>query len=312
MTSLSKPAGTSPKSWPIPSIRARLVTKLLRLINRRRIYETPAALRRAAATTTPASESDPTIRKLVTIDGDMTRDFEIIRLTPSQPGDTKILYIHGGGWVFPARKEHWRFLAKLSQEAQMVIHTALYPLAPKYTYRDVMSFLLPVYQELVRGNTAPVIVMGDSAGANIALSLMAEAHIQHLSMPACLVLISPVVDLALDNPAIASLAPSDPMLAVAGARAAAQWYAGDLPVTDCRLSPLRGPLSHLPRTQLFIGTNDLLLPDCRLFCEKAQREGVDLEYHEGTGLMHVWPILPFLPEARNARRRIVDFIKSAT
>lgn len=299
-------------SSPSPSFRARLVTTLLRLINRRRIYETPAALRQAAAATTPGSESDAAIRKLVTIDGDVTRDCEIIRLTPSQPGGTKILYIHGGGWVFPARKEHWRFLVKLSHEAQMVIHTALYPLAPKYTYRDVMSFLLPVYQELVRDNTAQVIVMGDSAGANIALSLLAEAHIQHLRMPACLVLISPVVDLALDNPAIASLAPSDPMLAVDGLRAAAQWYAGDLSVTDCRLSPLRGPLSHLPRTQLFIGTNDLLLPDCRLFRDKAQREGVDLEYHEGIGLMHVWPILPFLPEARNARRRIVDFVKPAT
>ena len=49
---------------------------------------------------------------------------------------------------------------------------------------------------------------------------------------------------------------------------------------------------------MFCGTRDLLAPGCRLLRRRAAEAGWDLTYVEEPDLIHVYPILPFVPEAR--------------
>jgi len=56
------------------------------------------------------------------------------------------------------------------------------------------------------------------------------------------------------------------------------------------------------------GTRDILNPDARLLAEKATAAGVDIDYHEQEGLLHVYPLMP-TPEGRAARAAIAECLR---
>ena len=92
-------------------------------------------------------------------------------------------------------------------------------------------------------------------------------------------------------------------------RAYADWWAGSTAdVTRPEVSPGLGDLAGLPPTLMFCGTRDLLVPGCRLLARRAAQAGWDLTYVEEPGLIHVYPLLPLLPEARGAWRTTLDFL----
>ena len=59
---------------------------------------------------------------------------------------------------------------------------------------------------------------------------------------------------------------------------------------------------------MFCGTRDLLVPGCRLLARRAAEAGWPLTYVEQPGLIHAYPVLPFLPEARVAFRETVEVL----
>ncbi len=75
-------------------------------------------------------------------------------------------------------------------------------------------------------------------------------------------------------------------------------------------SPPPSPTSRgLPPAILFHGTRDLLAPGCRLLARRAAEAGWDLTHVEEEGLLHVYPILPIIPEARRAFRQTLAFLR---
>jgi acetyl esterase/lipase len=56
---------------------------------------------------------------------------------------------------------------------------------------------------------------------------------------------------------------------------------------------------------VFSGTRDIVNPDARRLADRAAAAGVDAEYHEQPGLVHVYPLTP-TPEGRAARAVIVE------
>ena len=60
---------------------------------------------------------------------------------------------------------------------------------------------------------------------------------------------------------------------------------------------------------MFCGTRDILLPGCRLLADRGREAGWDLTYVEQPDLIHVYPMLPFVPEARTARRQALEFLR---
>jgi len=289
-------------------LQSRLVAGALRALDFKAPLSEPEGLRAYAAKAAPSERDLRGVRRRVVISGGGPKTKEIVTLTPRRAHGAHVLYLHGGGFVLPPRSQHWRFLARLAVEAGATIDAPLYPLAPAHGYEDVIEFLAPIYRDLSLTRSGRVVLMGDSAGANIALSLLSHARAAGLGMPSKLVLISPPVDLSFDNPMMRALEPRDPLLTIAGARAGATWYAKGIPLRDARISPLFGSLGHLPETQLFIGADDILLPDVRLFYARALAEGVHVEYHEAANMMHCWPLVNFVPEAKAARRKMVQFI----
>ncbi len=75
------------------------------------------------------------------------------------------------------------------------------------------------------------------------------------------------------------------------------------------MSPALGDLAGLPRALMFCGTRDLLVPGCRLLADRGREAGWDLLYVEVPDLIHVYPMLPLIPEARAAWRQTVEFLR---
>ena len=93
-------------------------------------------------------------------------------------------------------------------------------------------------------------------------------------------------------------------------RAYAEWWAGSAEaLTQHEASPALAPLEGLPPALMFCGTRDLLVPGCRLLQRRAQEAGWDLTYVEEPDLLHVYPLLPFVPEARRAWGRTLEFLR---
>lgn len=234
--------------------------------------------------------------------------FELSPLTRATK--THILYLHGGAYVFGFNKIHWKFFAVLIKALNCTIIAPDYPLAPKFTFEDSFSMLLPIYSELVaKVGSENIILMGDSAGGGFALALaqkLSEGKIQH---PSQIIMLSPWLDITLDNPAINDLQEQDPVLEKIGLKMAAKSYAGDTELSDYRLSPINGVMTGLGTISIFIGTKDILVADTRKFKAMFDDQGIDINYFEYKDMVHIWPLLG-LPESKQAINQIIELIKS--
>ncbi|WP_217809176.1 alpha/beta hydrolase fold domain-containing protein [Agreia pratensis] len=151
---------------------------------------------------------------------------------------------------------------------------------------------------------------GDSAGGQISLSVALSLRDSHGIVLPQTMLISPALDLTWSNPQIPRVQPTDPWLATPGGKVFAEYWRGDSDLLDPVVSPLFGDLAGLGPITLFSGTRDVLNPDAHLLVEKAADAGVELDFHEGVGQVHVFPLLP-TRIGRDARAVIVSRIRSS-
>jgi len=213
-----------------------------------------------------------------------------------------LVYLHGGAFVNGIQPQHWTLVAHLADSTAREVHVARYPLAPEHDVTDALAFLEALHTHLAQ--QAPLHVLGDSAGGNLAL-VLAQAH-PGGGVLAGLTLIAPWVDVAMRNPAIDAVEPHDPWLTRAGMRPIAMHWAAGRDLTDPTVSPLYGDLATMPPTLVLVGTRDICRPDCDRLYDLAPA-GVELTLHVENGSPHDYPLLP-TPEGRRARAAITEHV----
>ena len=80
----------------------------------------------------------------------MERNVFILTPSDNEPSEKVILYLHGGAYVGEIENEHWNFVEKLIKDTNNTIILPDYPLAPKYTYKDVFNMIEPLYKESLK------------------------------------------------------------------------------------------------------------------------------------------------------------------
>lgn len=293
------------------SWRAHAFKGLLRLIRRRRIYASVAGLMAGIAQTRRAGPARPTaaMHESVDVSTETVGACEVYTLRPrSLPSGRVVLYLHGGAYCRPITQYHWSLLTRLVEEEGCTVVVPLYPLAPESTCLDTVRAVREVHAWILQHHRCVDAFVGDSAGAGLCLALCQELRASGGALPGRMALITPWVDVTLTHGDIPSTEARDPMLAVAGTREAGRLYAGTLGVEHPLVSPLRADLRGLPPMQLLIGTDDILHHDAVAFADKARAAGCSVDVHLAGGMVHAWPLLP-LPEARDARRAIGQFLK---
>jgi acetyl esterase/lipase len=250
------------------------------------------------------------MRRKFNISLETRHGYEVYTVSPrSSASAGNILYLHGGAYVQDILRWHWGFIARIAKRLDMTFTVPLYPLAPVHDCTIANAFLFAVYRDLLAaGDRSRPVVIGDSAGGGLALSLAMQANLAGVPTPAGLVLLSPWLDVTTSDPIQHHIEKVDPLLMRAGLRVAGRWYAGALATDDPRVSPLYGQVAGLPAMLLFCGTHDILVADARRLVQRAAAEGAEIEYHEEPRLMHVYPLMYF-PESRRAQDKIVRFVQ---
>ncbi len=229
-----------------------------------------------------------------------------VRARGSRPR-RKVLYLHGGGYVAPLDPFHVRYAARLASALDVEVVLPDYPLAPQHTWADSHDALVSLAADLAADR--PTVLAGDSAGGGLALAVAQSLRDRGGPTATHLLLHSPWVDLTTSTPATTWFAQRDPWLRITKLEAYARWWAGS---TDDlgrpEVSPALADLAGLPPALMFCGTRDLLVPGCRLLARRAEEAGWDLTYVEEPGLIHVYPLISVVPEARRAWRATLDFL----
>ena len=235
--------------------------------------------------------------------------FDSWSVTPKVASGEAVLYLHGGAYVATISPQHWDLVSRLA-DAGVRVEVPDYPLAPQHTYRDAYPFLRELWKHLLAdADPARVSLAGDSAGAGLALGFAQDLAADNDPMPHRMVLIAPWLDLTLTGDGVAHAARRDPWLTIVGLQEAGlAWAGGDDPSLP-KLSPINGPLTNLPPTDIYIGGRDLFLPDVRRLRTLAADAGWSLDVTECPGAVHVYPLVP-VPEGRTARDRIVATLSS--
>ncbi len=237
-----------------------------------------------------------------------TASIKLISVLPNAKATGKhILYLHGGAYVSGFSMGHWYFLSELYKKTACHILAPDYPLAPDTTASELLPMMLKLYRDVIKGiNREDLIVMGDSAGAGLALALCQQ--LTEEEQPAELVLLSPWLDLSMENPEIKKVDKLDPILNIQGLKDSAAAYAGGLDLKDPRLSPLFGKMETLAPISMYAGTHDILFPDASKLPELLHSIEKKINYVKIDKMLHCGMLYP-TEEGKLCRDIIIEALR---
>ena len=132
--------------------------------------------------------------------------------------------------------------------------------------------------------------MGDSAGGGLGLALEEKISEEFLPLPGKTVLISPWLDVRLNNKEIDIVQAKDKQLNKDTLKIAGISYAGEDGMDNYLVNPIDGKIRNIKNIVILTGTNDILNPDVHVLVDKAKKEGIDIELKEYEGAAHIWII----------------------
>lgn len=215
----------------------------------------------------------------------------------------KVLFIHGGFFMMGSPNTHRPVTTRIAEECDAAVFSLDYSLQPENPRKKMVFECQDAYRWLVSttipegGQATDIVIIGDSAGGNLALVTSRWASRQKdLVPPAAVVAHSPTTDSSLSS---LTLANRDSDLLVAPAMAPLVkipnfvWRLAALMkfkvrLNDPEISPLFGDLSGIPRTLLMSSGNELMLGDSIRYANKAASQSANVKLQIWNGLPHAW------------------------
>lgn len=199
--------------------------------------------------------------------------------------ETVLLYIHGGGFVVGSLDSHHAICAEISDFAGAELVSVDYRLAPDHVWPAQTDDCFGVLKQLL-GQEKKIIVIGDSAGGNLAAGLALRARDEGLTGIVGQVLIYPALggDLVSGSYREMSNAPGLTTADVAYYRAVLKAPA-DEPVAHPLLSR---DLSGLPPAYITVAHFDPLRDDGHNYAERLRRAGVATTFRNEPQMVHAW------------------------
>ena len=237
------------------------------------------------------------------------REAEWVSVTRAHMKKYVILYCHGGGYSTGSRLYARTLTTKLAETTSMDVLAFDYRLAPEHPYPAACEDAMKAwdYLMLLGYGARDVIVAGDSAGGNLALSLVLKLKEEQRLLPRGLVLLSPWTDLTASGKTHTTRALVDPVLDADYLRKMTENYAAGRELTDPLISPLFGDFEGFPPTYIQVGDNEMLLSDSTMLHKKLVAANVSAKIDVFKGMWHVFQMSPF-KTAGEAMEKNAEFI----
>lgn len=250
----------------------------------------------------------------------ITDTAELVTLLPKEADDSRgvsnvhVIYIHGGGYVFPAVPPHYFLSARLVRELRCGVSLPMYPLLPSTSIKEILSSCLEAY-ETIR-NRYPdkrIALMGDSAGGALAIAISQICAERDFAQPDLLIPYSPFVDLMGVVADREGYKVDDPLLDWYGSREIARLLVeGTENAPDAfPPDPFYGPKKGLAPMLVLCGTLEELYPGIREFVRAISCSGGDVEFIVGEGLHHAYLLNQGegIPEVEDGMQRVIERLR---
>lgn len=220
-----------------------------------------------------------------------------------------ILYCHGGGYSTGSSVYARTLTSKLSASTSMDVLCFDYRLAPEAPYPAAAQDAMQAwnYLMLLGYGARDVILAGDSAGGNLALSLALRLKEEGRLLPRGILLMSPWTDLTSSGKSHQTRAEIDPVLSESYLQEMIRNYAGDRALDDPFISPLYGEYEGFPPVYIQVGNNEILLDDAVMLYRKLLKANAPARLDVFRGMWHVFQMSPF-KTAYEAMDKNAEFI----
>ena len=222
-----------------------------------------------------------------------------------------MFFVHGGGYVLGLNGAHKLLANKICKMSGSRVLIVEYRLAPEHPFPAAFEDVTEAYEYLLSHVSSPtdIVLVGESAGAGLCLSLLGRIKKAKKKMPQGAVLMSPLLDLTFSGASIISHADRDPFLHPNMFNAVAKFYCGSQTAGNTEISPLFGDLAGYPPLLVQVGSEEILFDDATRLVQLSKKQGVSAELEVWPGMFHSFQTMVFiLPEAKKALNSAVKKI----
>lgn len=212
-----------------------------------------------------------------------------------------IIYYHGGGFVMRSIDSHDKVCRRICRDNRVIVISVGYRLAPEYKFpipmHDCYDATVWTAQqaESLGGDASRLVVMGDSAGANLATAVCLMSRDLGGPKISYQVLIYPCTDGYLSASSITDLGEGYFLT-----KAKMEWFINHYKSSDEDLrSPylsvlLADDLSNLPPAFVFTAEFDPLKDEGRQYADRLKEAGNKVRFQEYEGMIHGFISMPRL------------------
>ncbi len=232
-----------------------------------------------------------------------------------------VLLLHGGSFKIRLIDMYRRIAEKYSRLlGGAAVYSVDYRTFPEYKFPCQLEDCVCVYKELLKQGieTENIIIVGDSAGANLALALPLYLRDNGCKLPFHIVAISLWGDLTAASKVREKNAHKDPLYGIARRKKTEDYldylhrpsaYAREIDDrTNPYVSPCFGSFEDFPPVTLICGEAELDEGDSDVVFEKMQKQKIDVKLYKFEGMFHDFILLGFLPESKKAYKLIAERI----
>ena len=203
-----------------------------------------------------------------------------------------VLYFHGGGWVFADRKVYDGGARGLSKQANAVVVSVDYRLAPENKFPAAHDDAFAAYRWLttnatsLNGDPKRLALAGESAGGNLAVATAVAAHKAGLTAPKHVLSVYPVAQSSTDTESYLKYADAMPLN-----RPMMLWFISQVTnnaadAKDPRIDLVHANLQGLPPVTLINAEIDPLRDDGAQLETALRSAGVSVERKVYPGVTH--------------------------
>jgi len=220
------------------------------------------------------------------------------------------VYMHGGGYVTGSAKSYGAFVARLADQSKLLTYSLDYPLSPENPFPIPQEVSCKAIKEIAaRHPKHQLVLIGDSAGAGLAISTALHAEAELRSRIAGLGLISPWVNPLAKTGSMVSNLPNDMFtLEILEASYAAHMQGAE--PMDTRANFTEADLSSLPPLLIQGAGGEMFFDQIIEFSDRAKAQGVAVTTEVFDAQFHVFQVFAHhFEESKRARASLVAFAR---
>lgn len=216
----------------------------------------------------------------------------LVRPLAADPAQV-LVFLHGGGFALGSSASHRKFAGHVASAFGAVAFVADFRRAPEHPYPAQLDDATAVFQALVEDGTDPsdITFVGDSAGANIAISTTVRLLRDGQRTPGLVMTISPWLDMENTGKTLVTNDATDFLITREGLQGNIDRYlSGGATPTDPLVNPLYADFSGFPSLYITAADIESLYADATRLHMLARDAGVDVTFDVASGQQHVFPL----------------------